>query len=259
MIVLTTTCNYSSAITLACQFQTIEFSAVGNIYSCIENSLFNESGKVTYVSGTHISGKANQDVRGLRLYKRSMNQFPVNIEAFFPKIIALNFGENSITHINNSHLIPFPQLQYLSLWKNRLTSLDGNLFSGLDSIKYINFEFNKIKHVGHDLVLPNSGEINFYGNVCINILASNPDEIAWLRFLLTVYCPPTILHIENSLESRTNLLTHVNLKVHILEQNNSQIEQRLRLLAQRVASLETIIEDMGLEIEQLDSGKSKNS
>lgn len=80
-------------------------------------------------------------------------------------------------------------------------------------MQYINFGNNSIKHVGHDLILPNTGSIFFDGNPCTDFRASTPDQIVALRFTLLVSCPPTISQIENTLESRHNLLTNVNDKV----------------------------------------------
>lgn len=248
MVVFATRSKYSNAMTLDCNFGMISFSTSDSIYSCIASVLYVENDNVSAVIGSHLNGKRNVDVQGLRIYSRSIDTFPSNIEFFFSNIKVLNLGDNLISHINNGHLSPFPNLEYLSLWHNRITSLDSNLFSGLESMQYIDFEFNNILHVGHDFILPNSGQINFYGNPCISKIASTEDEIFYLRFLLLVNCPPTILQIEDTLESRPNLLTNVYDQVQSLERKNWQLESNVAVLTSRLALLEAIIEgELGLK------------
>lgn len=221
----------------------VPFDTLGYLYTCADNISYNESGTVTAVDGTHDIGKTNADVQALRLYSTNMSQFPTNIETFFPNIRALNFGENLISEVKNSHLSPLQHLQYLSLWKNRITSLDSNLFAGIDSIQYIDFQFNRIMHVGHDFVLPNTTQrISFFDNPCINDTISNQSDVGHLKFQLSVKCPPTILQIENSLETRTNLLTNVNDELHRVMDTHLQFEKEIKYLLSTVAKLEAIID-----------------
>ncbi|XP_037029186.1 uncharacterized protein LOC119069240 [Bradysia coprophila] len=254
VLIFTTQCSYSSTTTLNCDFEMYPFDTIGSIYTCTGRITINEGAKVTqmYSVAGHMSGKNNGNVLALRMNSKSMTTFPVNVENFFPNIKALHFGENMISHINNSHLNPFPDLRFLSMWNNHLTSLDSNLFAGLTSMSYINFEFNRIMYVGHDFVLPYSAEIRFYSNPCISDMASTPDRISLLKFLLAVKCPPTILHIENSLESRPNLLTNVKDQVQSLQQKNQQFEDKMYYLELRMTSLEAIIEGLEMQIEQRD-------
>lgn len=211
------TLNFSSGITLDCEFFYFPASPPRiPLYTCVAN-LLNKSisnGDVTDVFGTHELGKQNKDVHGLLIYNQSMPFFPTNIEAFFPNIKDLSFQFNSIPSVSNRHLIPFPNLEILNLQVNKITTLDGNLLSGLkylnfvnflgneitsldsnlflgqDLLEYIDFRSNNIKHVGHDFVLPNTGTIQFWGNPCININAFTPYDIANLRDMLRLNCPP---------------------------------------------------------------------
>lgn len=199
-----------------------------------------------------MSGKSNAHVLALRMNSKSMTTLPENIESFFPNLKALHFGENLISNINNSYLSPFTDLRFLSLWYNRVTKLDSNLFEGLQLMSYINFEFNRITNIGHDFVLPTSANVRFYGNPCTSDSASTPEGIVLLKFYLLIRCPPTISHIENSLESRTNLLTKVKEQVQRLEQKNRQLDDQLYYLELRMASLEATLQGLEWQIEQRD-------
>ncbi|KAG4072739.1 hypothetical protein HA402_001851 [Bradysia odoriphaga] len=101
-------------------------------------------------------------------------------------------------------------------------------------MRFISFYANSIRHVGHDLDLPLGGHVLFIGNSCISERADTPDEVATLKLNLLRNCPPTISQIENSLETRPNLLTYTYGQVQSLRN-----EQRNML--DRIAFLEFII------------------
>lgn len=239
------------ALGFNCVYSTAYYLNVGEVYSCNATLLHDEQNieKVTSVFGTHQSGKTHADVEGLQIFSQDMEFFPVNIEAFFPNIKSLGFFSNFISSVNSTHLAPFLNLLHLDLWRNRITMLDSNLLAGLESIRFFSVQENNIKHVGHDFILPDSGLIFFNSNPCISLGATRPDQIIDLRFQLLRNCPPTISQIEDTLESRTNLLTNVNAQVQNLTNDvtgllytNSQLEERVAILESIIEGLKTIVE-----------------
>lgn len=174
---------------------------IGNPYTCTAKPLFDgqNDNKLTVVYGTHQSGKEYVDVEGLYIPSENMQFFPINIETFFSNLRGISFSVNSMSDVSNNHLIPFPNLEVLALNWNRITSLDSNLLAGLKLIEYIDFNSNNIKHVGHDFILPNQGEIYFWQNPCIDRSAITVEEINYLRFSLLVNFSPTISQIETTL------------------------------------------------------------
>lgn len=242
--------NMCKALGFNCLFSMVYYVHVGEVYSCGATLLHDENIEtVTSVFGAHQSGKGHTDVVGIQIYRQDLEFFPLNMEAFFPNIKAIAYISNSIFSINNTHLAPFPNLEYFSLLGNRITSLDSNLFYGLQSIRYISMQENNIKHVGHDFILPDSAEILFYSNPCISMGAADPDRIVALRFELLRNCPPTISQIEDTLESRNNLLTNLDAKVQNLRNEvtgmkyaNSQLEERVAFLEGIIEGLRTIVE-----------------
>lgn len=216
VLLLTSNYKISSAIVLNCTYDLFPFHLVGAIYRCAGNISFDgdNSDKITKLDGTHQSGKRNADVQGLIIRSQDMEFFPVNIDEFFPNIIVLNFPLNSISHVSNAHLIPFPNLEFLALYSNKITSLDSNLFAGLNSLKFINFGQNNIKHVGHDFILPNFAEIYFYSNTCIDKDATTAEQITFLRFSLMINCPPTISQSRsNSTKEQVQMLKNKYLQM----------------------------------------------
>lgn len=249
------------------------------LYYCNGRIIFSGSeSNITAIYGTHQSGLDNEDVLGLSVSSQNMEHFPTNIHLFFPNIIAIYFPYNSISFVTNDHLKPFPNLEYFSVINNRITTLDSNLFTGLNSLKLVRFTSNNIKHVGHDINLPENGEVNFSLNPCIDKVATTAEQIIALKFHLLVSCPPSISQIEASLESRTNLITKnngqvqslismtnrleriqidVSDKIKVISDNHSvmnneltQLKKRNLDLETRVAVLEDIIQHkLGLTIE----------
>ncbi|XP_037047434.1 uncharacterized protein LOC119082141 isoform X2 [Bradysia coprophila] len=234
-VLLVTNYKTVDGIALDCSYGIISWDTVGSVYTCTARVLFdNVDGSVTAIFGSHQTGKGHEDVGGIILEGQDLSVFPTNIEYFFPNMIGISLYNNSIPAVNNEHLAPFPYLQFLGLTTNKITSIGGNLFSGMNSMVYISFSNNNIRHVGHDLNLPINGRTYFSTTTCIDQTATTPVEVASLTLNLLRFCPPTISQIEESLENRQNLLTHVDSQVRVLR--NGQID----LLA-RIENLERII------------------
>lgn len=230
------------------------YDFVGSSYECVASLTFDTENvdKVTSVVGTHLSGKYHSDISALRIINQNLAYFPVNIEAYFPNLKIMQLYGNSITEVKNSHLAPFPNLVYLNLYTNKITSLDGSLFDGLNSMRYVSFERNNIRHVGHDLVLPKDGLIFFDANPCINVRASTPDQIAALRFNLLINCT-LIEPIEAALGSRKNLLTDVSGQVKNLVQRLDILEPSHSKLNDDVTSLTGLATHLYNELQSISS------
>lgn len=218
--------NTASATSLNCTFNILIPVAVGEIYHCNGKRIGTGNDEILVsVNGIHLPGKRNGDVKGLTVSNNLLAFIPVNIDEFFPNILYLDFSLNQISFVNSSHLIPFPNLIRLNLNSNKMVQLESKLFSGSRSIKFINLSNNHIRHVGHDFILPGSGEVLFSNNPCIDKSAVNAEQIVALRFSLLLLCPPTISQIEATLESRTNFITKVDSQVQGLELRTDSLEQ----------------------------------
>lgn len=243
----------------------MSYTDVNSIYYCDGNVVSDGENKqkVTEVYGDHETGKDNSDVQGLVISGRNIEYFPTNIDSFFPNITVLDFSHNSIFYVSNQHLIPFASLELLNLYNNKINSLDSNLLYGLDAIKSISFWKNDLKHVGHDFIIPANVEIFFNSNPCIDRQALTPDQITALKFSLLVNCPPSISQIEDTLESRSNLLKTVNGQVQSLgnrtdfiEQNQYELDNEVKILNNEVTDLHQINLELTNKVREL---QTKNS
>ena len=200
----------SRAIILDCEFNFFGWRLVGNIYSCIDfqlnNSVNDTSINITEVRGQHIQGLTNEDVNGLGIYyATSLNHFPKNIEAFFPKLTVIMILDGNLASVSADDIKPFPNLKLLSLSSHQIVTLDGDLFKHTPKVQGIFFGNNLITNVGHnflaglnDLVL-----VEIQRNPCINVWAETPAEIENLKSELLLRCPPLSTTSETPTTSTT--------------------------------------------------------
>lgn len=240
-----------------CLYETRSFDRVGSIYTCGGTVLADGSvdENLTRVYGLHETGKQHEDVQAIAIRDQNLQFAPTNVEQFFPNIIVIDLRDNNITTISNRHLLPFPNLKSLIMWQNKVTSVEGDLFKGINGMVHYSFSRNDVRHVGHELNLQANGGIYFSDNPCINQAADLPSQVASLKLNLLRNCPPSIALIERSLEQRQNLLTSLDRRVESVTNNVTEIEKELVTLRQdrnylwdavyvlssRVASLESII------------------
>lgn len=237
----------SCGIRLICTFTVTpdEYAYVGSVYQCDASVLSDNKSKevIAVVYGVHQTNRTNRHVQGLIISSQGLEYLFSNIAQYFPNIKVLDLTSNSISYVSNQLLNPLQNLVCLCLHRNRITSLDSNLFSGLDSLRLINFQSNNIKHVGHDFMLPDTGNIYFDSNPCIDMNAFNSDQVATLRFSLLVKCPPTISQIEDTLKSRNNWPTIVD-RTDVTEQSHAEMDGKVNSLTNTV----TVLENRNLQL-----------
>lgn len=246
-VLLACSLNVCTALELNCTYRMQSYDFIGSVYECSATISAGDIDKLTSVSGTHLSGKAHSNVAALRIINQNLQYFPVNVESFFPNLRVFQLYQNSISVINNAHLAPFPNLVSLNLYKNKISTISGNLFDGLNSMQYVSFETNDVRHVGHDLALPKAGLVFFDSNPCINVRASTPEQIEALRFNLLINCT-LIAPIEAALGSRQNLLTSLNVQVQSLVARLNALE---RIESEWVSKFENLERKYSLSSERL--------
>lgn len=238
----------SNAMTVNCTFDIFPFHIIGVVYRCAGEVSFDgeTDDKITAVYGTHLDENQNADVQGLIISSQNMEFFPVNIHEFFPDIKVLNFPLNAIRSVTENHLIPFPNLEFLALYGNRITTLESGLFKRLKSLKFVNLGRNRIAHVGHDFVLPATAEIYLYSNVCIDRDAVTELEITHLRFSLMMNCPPETLPTDTNIGNTSNTTPNA---VRILKEKYLQLEMRVSFVEAIIDSARCLkIEDPKLAV-----------
>lgn len=190
------------AVLVVCSVEGIHFDCIyfldtpaiglGSRYTCAATIINSDSTSLENVTGNHRTGKSNEDVEYLWIWRQNLPFIPENLADFFENLDALWIENSSLASINANDLRPFPGLVFLNLWLNQLSSIDGDLFKYTPHLQSVSFSRNQIKHIGHDLVtnLQKLRHLGFQDNVCIDEGASTPAEVLLLAPQLSVLCPP---------------------------------------------------------------------
>lgn len=180
-------------VTFDCAFHFFDVDIIKvNSYTCFASVTASESTSVENVTGDHTSGNSNDDVEYFRLVNHLAAVFPKGLEKFLPNLVYLRFSNSGMVSISAEDLRPFPKIIYLYVGANKFTSLDADLFSYNTRLQWINIDRCEIKTMGRGL-LANLDELTFVDfqyNPCVDVVASNRDEVLELMGKLPTWCPP---------------------------------------------------------------------
>lgn len=232
----------TDAVQFDCDFDFTMTSIVGTRYTC--TAMLNLSGSETVesVTGEHQpGGYMNDDVEFLSISDQEVPFFPKGIMNFFKNLKALRYWKTNMLSISAEDLQPFPQLEYLIMYGNNFTFLDGHLFSFTQLLRYIDLGFNQIQNIGHGLLTNlNHLDILFlHTNVCIDRNVYSHAEVVGLASQLPEMCPPLDVTTELPIEpcpcydvivELFEDIQQQNVKIEQLQQTNRAFEKRLQEL-----------------------------
>lgn len=179
-------------ITIQCDFIMITWPVIGLQYFCSPTIADGDELVLLNVTGVHLKGKSNDDVKALDFYlPLPHSRIPKGIEKFFPNLIGFQWNSRNLETFTSNDIKPFPELQVLSIWGNKLISLDGDSFKHTPKLVFVQFSANLLEHVGYDLLqeLNDLTYVYFSFNPCIDMLAETPESIAKLKVKLQIQCP----------------------------------------------------------------------
>jgi hypothetical protein len=186
--------NSSSAwMIINCRFEVSNWSVVGNVYTCRGTiQVTGEGNPVVSVTGTHQSGRSNNDVRGL-IIDNQLEDFPENILNFLPGLTALQFLNGNISTLTEAVLRPYTALRVLGLAGNKLTHLEGDLLHANRALEWVSFSGNEIRTIERGLLsaLPSLTSAFFAENDCINSSTQNRNTMSEFSRQLSTACPVT--------------------------------------------------------------------
>jgi hypothetical protein len=266
-----------------CTFRMTSRSIVGSVYECYTHSLPPTSANhtITRVTGQHIDWKVNADVTSVIFDgNRTLSFFPRGIINFFPNIIVHIVDYGGFETLRGDEYNDMPRLEYLAIWYSNLKTIPSSLLEAQTNLKVISFQSNKLERVGHDLFTPLNITIlqraYFSSNPCININASNTTQIMALIEYLHMLCPydeealattTTTLTTEVTTPMTTEVTTtttgattteadtciegSVDEMVCRIDEDVSEISQKLQAANERVAELENELKDAKRKINDL--------
>lgn len=184
-----------NAVHFDCFYVHDRYGDLGLSYVCYATVTLNESTRLENVTGNHINGKTTDDVDYLQIWNQDLPFFPEGIENYFKILKALVIVESGLLSLSASDLEPFPKLVFLNLWRNKLVSIDGNLFEFTPLLASVDLNSNQIEHIGHDLVthLDYLKTLDLTANPCISKDFISREQILEFSSQLSIYCPPLLI------------------------------------------------------------------
>jgi len=157
-----------------CSYEYWSPLVVGNIYYCWVNHEVTVSSRdeAVSISGTHGSGKNNNDVYGI-LVLSNVYYFPRGLEKYSKNFKVILMGKY-IKEIRQADLKPFTLLRSLSLY-GTIEILEDGLFDYNLDLEFINLGGNEISHIDSNVFdkLSKLSYLYLHSNTCISMNAEN--------------------------------------------------------------------------------------
>lgn len=146
--------SLASGLIFHCQYEMINWYYLGDLYSCRAN-VWSTGSSTTLeeVQGVHLTGKTNADVRSLVIADQFVPSIPEGMNqtsptSLLPNLIAIQWWNSNLQTIFADDLSQYPLLRVLSIYTNKVTTLDSNLFTYTRALISIGFEYNELRHAG---------------------------------------------------------------------------------------------------------------
>jgi len=103
----------TQSVSYQCEFSTTSFGTLGTIYRCyVQNSVnitFLDEAQVDSISGTHLTGKNNDNVEAFSVDKGQMNYFPRDLNKFFKNLKGIQIYSIKVKEVYQHDLKDFPK------------------------------------------------------------------------------------------------------------------------------------------------------
>lgn len=153
----------SNATELQCNFYDLK-----GAYVCwVQNLIIKTPYTITRISGHHVKGRNNTDLRQLTIINPQITYFlPYHISEFFPNLEMMIVSGLSLRYIIRDCFKGLKQMKHLSLTNNEISSLPRDTFASLKNLKELHMDFNQVDVLDNDLFKYNDKlkTISFNGN-----------------------------------------------------------------------------------------------
>ena len=184
------------ALEIECEFKIEKHVIGGDVYTCkaIKSIVTTESEIVESVTGTHLSGKTNGDVKVFDVDNQVFKFVPSDIENFFPNLMVVKIVSSGLKQLSSESFKYLPELKFIDFTDNEIEMLNGDLFEFNSKLQDIKFDSNKIKGIGSEIFenLDELQKISLLNNDCINGQFESRSEIADLKVQVVLKCAKII-------------------------------------------------------------------
>jgi hypothetical protein len=166
--------NSVDSLVIDCHFRAAGLNVIDDVYQCDSAGLpaTSPSPFITDTSGTHQSGKSNDDVTSVLINGGNTLSYLPRTSRVFPNLLAYSIFDATFDTLLGDEFDNMPQLQFVAIWNSRLTTVSGRLFANTPNLISVGFFFNAIERVGPNLFAPLDAtqlrDVNFTGNRCIH-------------------------------------------------------------------------------------------
>lgn len=181
----------ATALVLECDFKEHR-SYWGLKYACVAKNLKTtlSDRKVTEVTGTHLDGKTNKDVKKVLIQHQNCPYLPTNLGSHFENLEVLYVMKSNVSHLTNDDLTGL-KLKIFDVSYNPIKRLHKDYFNGQDLIEIISFYDCELNYVEKGVLDPlvNLKEGHFQFNECVDYRGDDEGLLGDLRQELA-FCDP---------------------------------------------------------------------
>lgn len=190
--------------TLKCDFSVIAFWEIGDKYGCNGEFIIEdrEEMNVMKVTGSHLTGKTNKCVLGVKFLNPAVTRLPRGMENFFPNLEAIYSETGELTEIAKDDFAPFPMLKQVHLYKHKIKVLNSDLFASNPNVMHVSFAGNPLTTIGRTTFtrISELKSLFLLGANCIDKAVIN-DRPGVEDLMATLYakCPPSFQMIQKEI------------------------------------------------------------
>ncbi len=178
------------------------------------------------------------------IFNENIEFTPFNIHTFFPNLEALDLLNKGTSELTRESLKGLNSLRLLNFGRNKLQTIETDLFIENPDMERLYFENNPLRHVAFN-VFDDLQRLNFLDvteTLCIDQSATTIDQIDSLKFHILVQCPPTFEMLEEKVVNGSLLhkivAALIDSNIDPIRDTLDKIEEEQRLLIERVDALE---------------------
>jgi len=174
--------NFYELVNIECNYVKLGLWAVGIKYRCsVENYLFIDSpekAQIDGVSGTHMSGKSDNDEIYFHIQSKSVQYLPRGLEKFFKNVTGIAVWYDLLKEIHQSDFKPFQKLECVNIFESKIEIIEENIFDYNPNLVAVSLGKANIFHIGPTVFdhLTKLTSLHLGGNKCINEFKENNRE-----------------------------------------------------------------------------------
>ncbi|XP_070508328.1 SLIT and NTRK-like protein 6 [Chironomus tepperi] len=206
LILLLSIITIATSVDIECSYSVVNYYTLSQIYSCVIQTVSSPENPTVHISGSHMSGKNNDNVQGLYGNIGNVQKFPRDIHRTFKNLIAIYFTGGQIKELVADDLKPFPDLMEMYFDNNQIEVVEEGTFYYNPKLVGVSFFYNKLIHISSNVFdhLSNLSYLWLNGNPCENSAATNNrNAVLGLIAVAKASCQsPTILRYEHLLKGQ---------------------------------------------------------